>query len=66
MNAEDEDNDESFGIIRFRIIGDNSAPLYFEIDEVSGDIRLKESIVEDTRTEYQVRKQLVFQQEIST
>lgn len=54
VQAEDADSADSFGTIRFRIIGDDSAPEYFDIDPVSGDIRLKESVVEDTRTEYQV------------
>ena len=54
MSAADDDSDDSFGVIRYRIIGDDSAPSYFEINADSGEIRLKESLAEDTRTEYQV------------
>ena len=54
MTAADDDSDDSFGVIRYRIIGDDSAPAYFEINADSGEIRLKESVAQDTRTEYQV------------
>ena len=54
MTAADDDSDDSFGVIKYRIIGDDSAPAYFEINADSGEIRLKESVAQDTRTEYQV------------
>ena len=54
VNAADEDSDDSFGVIRYRLIGDDSAPTYFEIDSVTGEIKLKQSLAEDTKTEYQV------------
>ena len=54
VNAADEDSDDSFGVIRYRIIGDDTAPTYFEIDSSSGEIRLKQSLADDTKTEYQV------------
>ncbi len=54
VNAEDRDPEDQFGRVRYRIIGDDTAPKYFEIDETSGDIKLKESVEDDTLTEYQV------------
>ncbi len=54
MNAEDRDPEDQFGRVRYRIIGDDTAPKYFEIDDTSGDIKLKESVEDDTLTEYQV------------
>ncbi len=43
--------------MRYKIIGDDSAPTYFEIDQRSGDIKLKASVARDTQTMYQIRVQ---------
>ena len=40
--------------MQYQIIGDDSAPVYFVVDETSGEIKLRESVKEDTKTEYQV------------
>ena len=46
---------ERFGVVRYRIIGDDSAPTFFQIDDRTGEIKLKELLREDTETEYQIR-----------
>lgn len=44
-------------MVKYRIIGDDAAPSYFDVDERTGDIKLKASVADDTLTEYQLRIQ---------
>jgi len=43
-----------FGLIRYRIIGDDNAPVFFTIDEKTGVIMLYDSVALDATMEYQV------------
>ena len=45
---------DRFGVVRYEIIGDDTAPNYFSIDRESGQVKLKKTVKTDTLTEYQV------------
>ncbi len=54
VQATDADEAAPFNTIRYRIIGDNNAPVYFRINEQSGDINLNTSLSVDSDTAYTV------------
>ncbi|KAI0235644.1 Cadherin-99C [Lamellibrachia satsuma] len=55
VKAKDPDAKDRFGIIRYEIIGDDTAPNYFSINPESGEVKLKKKVETDTLTGYQVR-----------
>ena len=46
-----------FGLVQYRIIGDDNAPVYFAIDQNSGEISMYDSVALDRTMVYQVRTQ---------
>ena len=40
--------------MRYRIIGDDSAPNYFSVNEKNGEVKLSAKVAEDTEVLYQV------------
>ncbi|KAL5018742.1 hypothetical protein ScPMuIL_004464 [Solemya velum] len=58
LTATARDNDPGntpFGTVRFMLVGDDSAPTYFSIDEQSGLIRVKQSLQAETTDEFRIR-----------
>lgn len=47
---------DQFGLITYKIIGDDSAPTYFGINPQTGDIKLTASVLTDTIVTYQVSR----------
>ena len=59
VQSEDRDEREPFNSVLYSIIGDDNAPVFFSISEDNGEIRVKNSLQEDTETEYTVSKRHV-------
>lgn len=53
MIATDRDN-APFNILSYRLTGDGSAPIFFDVD-TSGNIMVKSSLSADTTNEYTLR-----------
>ena len=47
---------DPFNVVKYRLIGDDSAPTYFSLDENSGNIAVQPGVelVQDSLTEYTV------------
>ena len=45
---------QTFGVIKYRIVGIDSGPTYFQIDEDTGRITLRSSVAQDTTIVYTV------------
>ena len=45
---------DPFRRIRYTMIGDDSAPTYFTVNEGNGELRLKASVNDDKETAYKV------------
>ena len=54
VRAGDSDPREQFGDVKYRVLGDDSAPNFFAVDETSGDVTLQTSVADDTETTYRV------------
>jgi len=54
-----------FGILKYNIIGDDNAPVYFNISETGGDITLKRSVNSDSQTVYKVMSHHIYNDHIS-
>ena len=54
-----------FGIPKYKIIGDDNAPVYFKISETGGDITLKRSVNSDSQTVYKVMSHHIYHVECS-
>lgn len=46
---------DQFGLIKYRMIGDDSGPGFFELNEETGEITLKSGVETDIVAEYRVR-----------
>jgi hypothetical protein len=44
-----------FNVVKYRIIGDDSATTFFDIDQNFGNVTLKSSVNFDTTSNYKVR-----------
>lgn len=58
VRAGDSDPREQFGDVKYRVVGDDSAPNFFVVDESSGDVTLQSSLVDDSETTYRVTQRL--------
>ena len=54
VKANDEDPREQFGDVKYRVLGDDSAPNFFEVDETTGDVTVRQSVADDSETTYRV------------
>lgn len=45
---------DQFGLVRYRMIGDDSGPNFFEVNPDSGQVNLISSVEGDTLSEYRV------------
>ena len=59
VKAVDPDTQGSFGDVAYRIINIDTSQRYFQVDGLSGEVSLQNSVASDTATEYRVRM-LVF------
>ena len=59
VRATDADTKNPFNKITYSIIGDDTAPVYFNIDANSGRITLKSSVNGDDQTQYKVYVELL-------
>ncbi len=54
VRAQDRDNIAPYNQITYSIVGDDSAPNYFAVNETSGQVKIRRDIKNDRETDYQV------------